>query len=250
MDKVIQSAAFYCSENVEGNLREAWFATVLQFFESQGLPFREYCVDDNEICSESRYIFTSNDSQLHTLLSTGALRSLDLYFHTTRDRNLYNTWEGHATINLDMGYTHFGVVETSTMPLDLFFRLVYELVRSIVDWRYGIGYLRSSRNTPALYALGAFGGYATDSPDDSDRVECWGNEIFRRARHLQGYFRQVYPVNLLSPKHVRTVVDEKTGQPFVGQLEPIDEGHWIWTVADEDIPKAEDALRQAKLLLC
>jgi len=57
-------------------------------------------------------------------------------------------------------------------------------------------------------------------------------------------------VNLLSRRHVNAIVEQKTGLPFVGKLVLLDEGLWIWTIADEDIPKAEQTLRQANLLLC
>jgi hypothetical protein len=126
----------------------------------------------------------------------------------------------------------------------------------LASWRYGIGYSRSSLKAPCMYAIGIIGGAAYPDPNDAeedlDRIACWLHELRGPRRHLNGYFRNIYPVNLLSTEHVNTQVGENKTLLTAGwgEFNQIDDGLWIWTVPDEDIPKARDALLRAMVLLC
>ena len=130
--------------------------------------------------------------------------------------------------------------------------------KPVTTWGYGIGYSRSALKAPCMYAVDIHGGVLHPDPneprEERERIGCWYRELLfaSRRRHLKGYFRDVYPANLLSTAHVNAPLGESKTLLTAGwgRFTPIDEGLWIWAVADEDIPKARAALHQAGLLLC
>lgn len=68
----------------------------------------------------------------------------------------------------------------------------------------------------------------------------------------RGYFRDVYPANLLSAAHVHARLGDKETllAAGLGQLAPVEEGRWLWEVSEEELPRTRSALTQAGLLLC
>ncbi len=258
MEQLTHSAALYCDPEPKGHVSLAWLDGALTLLRSHGLRVREYSLGDNPVCSAGSYAFRDNDPQLLAAIQTGSLRFLDLYCHSKKRRHLLMNWEGVATISLPKSYVHVGVLATSGLSVEELLRRSYALAKPFGPWRYGIGYARSAQKAPCMYALGIGGGARypdpTETEEDRERIGCWYRELLfaSRRRHLHGYFRDVYPANLLSAKHVKALVgkNKKLLTAGLGELTPLDEEMWLWTVPEEEIPKARVALKRAKRLLC
>jgi hypothetical protein len=256
MEQLIHSAALYCERGSSGHVSAEWLNGVLTLFNSNGLQIREYSMEDNEVCSEGSYPFRDNDPQLYAAVRTGTLQYLTVYCHSTKRRHLLMNWEAVVTMDLSEGFTHLGVPVSCGIAHEELLRQAYALAKPITSWRYGIGYSRSSLKAPCMYAVGIGGGALYPDPDeteeDRERIGCWYREMRYHRRHLEGHFRDVYPANLLSTAHVNVRVGKNKTLLTAGwgEFAPIDEGLWLWTVPDEDIPEARAALLQAEVLLC
>jgi hypothetical protein len=256
MEQVIHSAALYCERDISARVSLRWFDNAMSLLTSYGQRIREYSVADNPVLPAGSYPFQENDPQLTQALRSGALSCLYLYCHTKKRRHLLFDWEAVAILNLSEGYAHFGLPATCGMNLHDLLARAHALANLSAPWRYGIAYSRSALRAPSLYAVGILGGAAYPDPNESDeerdRVACWDQELHCRCRHLRGHFRDVYPVNLLSTEHVNTLIGETKTLLTAGwgRFTQIDDGIWIWTVPDEDIPKARAALLRANVLLC
>jgi hypothetical protein len=258
VEQLIQSAALYCQRDTEGHLSIEWLDGVIQLLTSHALPVREYGVERNPVCRGGLYSFREENRQLYAALRTGKLRSLELYCHTQERRDLVFDWEGNANIDLGDGYVHVGLPVSSGLSADELLRQTYLLARSSAAWRYGIAYRRSSELAPSLFAVGFQGGRGVigsgEAQEESERIGCWFRELLfpEDRRHLRGYFRDVYPANLLSAEHVNARLGRKKTLRTAGwgTFTPLDEGHWLWTLPEEDIPPARAALVQAGFLIC
>jgi hypothetical protein len=64
-------------------------------------------------------------------------------------------------------------------------------------------------------------------------------------RYLTGMFRGAYAASLLSDAHVKAPV-RSVG---LGKLSEIQEGIWLWELAPEQIPVAQELLDKAGLII-
>jgi hypothetical protein len=110
---------------------------------------------------------------------------------------------------------------------------------------------------PEFYAfgMGARTGLSRlpeDTLEHRRKTGKWFKELQNQKRHLQGWFRDVYPVNLLSEQHVNANLGEgitlQTAK--LGTLTPVTSNQWIWEVSEGEIDTARTTLRQAGLLIC
>jgi hypothetical protein len=253
---MINSAALYSEPDAPGYVSLEWLDGVRAFFRSNGLHIREYGVSATSVCGEGSYAFRDGDPQLYAAVRTGAVRYLELYCHSQPRRDLVFGWEAVAHVSLSKGDAHLGLPASLGMTHEELLRQTYALAMPLIAWRYGIAYSRSALKAPDLYAVGILGGVLYPDPEDTaedkQRVGCWGRELLFDRRHLRGYFRDVYPANLLSAAHVDAPLGAKKTLRTVGlgKLTEIDAGLWLWTVPEEELPKARSALQQAGLLLC
>jgi hypothetical protein len=253
---MVNSAAVYCERDAPGHVSIELVEGMISLFKRNGLSVREYGLPDNPVCAEGAYAFRDKEPQLYAAVRTGTLCDLDLYCHSEQRHDLLFDWEGAANINLLIGYIHIRLPATAGIRQDELLRQTYTLVKSLTSWRYGIAYSRSSRNAPSLYAAGVYRGHLSvnlvETDEDEELVSCWCRELVFQRRHLKGYFRDVYPANLLSTAHVNAQLSGKETllTAGLGKLTPIDDGLWLWTVSDEELPRARSALQQVGLLLC
>ncbi len=140
-------------------------------------------------------------------------------------------------------------------------RVLYAASRSIGGWVYGTGYLHPLDRGPGWYALGMVGPTIgpilphserlEDSLPYKKRVGQWFREMAGPKRYLSGWFRDVYPANALSERHVNAVVNEKPLlHSGIGTFSQLGDGMWLWEVPEADIPTARELLRAAGLLIC
>jgi hypothetical protein len=255
MEQLIHSAALYGRRGSPGHVSLKWLEGTVDLLRSFGLRVREYGISANRVCAEGTYAFQDNNPELHAALHTESVRSLELYCHSRKRRDLLMDWEGAAILDFAEGDAQVAVPASRCMRLDDLLRRTYTLAKPLALWKYGIGYARSSLKAPALYAVGIAGGagyYDTYDPEDNKRIGCWFRELLFARRHLEGYFRDVYPANLLSVEHVNAQIGKNKTLLTAGwgEFTQIDDAMWLWTVPDKDIPKARAALRRARLLIC
>jgi hypothetical protein len=255
MGQLIQSATLYCAEGVEGHVSAEWLDATVNLLKSHRLCIREYVIPDNPVCKGGTHAFRESDPQLYAAVKTEKLRSVELYCHPRKQHNLLWEWNGAAILSLTHSNAYLGLPASCRTPLDELLRQLYSLAKPITSWPYGIGYFRSSELAPSLYAVGVGGGPGQPDPTDTNRDRLrrglWLNELICQFRHLHGHFRDIYPANLLSAEHVNARLGKKTLLTAGwGTFTPLDEGHWLWTVPEEDIRPAREALVQAGLLIC
>lgn len=125
------------------------------------------------------------------------------------------------------------------------------------ELRYGIGYRRPFSLGPDLYALGmnTAPDYSEAGMLASDRIGAWFRERIDQNRHLQGYLRDVYPMNVLSDPHLRMPVNGVALADWIrtsadrGTLRPLAGGAWLWRVDEQHVPAITAELEQAGLLI-
>jgi hypothetical protein len=257
MEDQIVSAALYWQAGSEGRLSRAWLDTVFSFFSQHALPIQEYSVPDTRFCKSGNYSFAKRHAQLESCLKTEALPSLYLYAHRGEQRGLLLSWQGAASINLSSGTAFLGIPASEGVSLRDLFLFAVELTDQVIRPPYGIGYIHLSLQAPSLYAVGLLGGVGVPTfnehpPGYGEQLGRWLVESSKGARHLRGWFRDVYPVSLLSEQHVNA--DLGQGQTLRtsgwGTLTPISQQRWLWEVPDHQIAPARATLLRAGLLIC
>ena len=68
----------------------------------------------------------------------------------------------------------------------------------------------------------------------------WQVQLVTKQKYLGGWFRDVYPANLLSEEHLRAALPGgKTLETLgIGRLSLLGPGKWLWEVSDDEIPQA------------
>lgn len=184
--------------------------------------------------------------------------SLDLYRTIPNYAQLVFGWDVtagfHAKEHRDM---YFCVGETiAQLEMDYFANLVEELSR-VTNLTYGIGYTRAFRDGPDLYALGMCTNtdYTSEGMRIADRTAAWFRERIGKNRHLQGYLRDVYPLNVISRPHLDKLVhgtplgDWIHQTPERGILRPLAGGAWLWRIDEQQVPQIQAELERAGLLI-
>lgn len=126
---------------------------------------------------------------------------------------------------------------------------------------YGIGYKRSMGLGPEAFAFGMnySVGAHTIPTDEADRSSRWLFDITSGRspaprRFRAGYFRDVYPVNVLSSEHLALPIAGITFQDWVsssagfGRLSFLDSA-CLWCLDDPSIPEARRVLEENRLLV-
>ena len=127
---------------------------------------------------------------------------------------------------------------------------------SFGDFKYGICYQRPYNMGPSLYIGGSLGGINL-SLQERDQIGKWKNEYcFDDGNYRTGLLRDVYPFNIFVQTHLNEKVGKQTLEQWInndprhGVLEKITDNHWLWSIAPENIPAAQETLQEAGLLLC
>ena len=111
-------------------------------------------------------------------------------------------------------------------------------------FRYGISYLLPIYNGPVWYAVGIGSHRSTDprtrqSRETMSQLSKWQVQLVTKQKYLGGWFRDVYPANLLSEEHLRAALPGgKTLETLgIGRLSLLGPGKWLWEVSDDESHK-------------
>ena len=131
-------------------------------------------------------------------------------------------------------------------------------ISGLVELKYGAGYHRSFELGPAFYALGMISGldYSPAEMAEGDRIGAWFNERLQENRHLAGYLRDIYPLNVLSSAHLEHRLESGCLADWIGQspergrLRSLQRGAWLWSVDDDQLEDVRRQLRKTDIFLC
>lgn len=260
MSTRIASAALYGAPAPDVRVSPDWVNGVTAFLDSK-IPLRECSFHDASGRRVGPGPFeTLRDDILRTAAS-GLLTKLSLYAHPNKTRGLMGSWQASGWASLPKNNVlYLGLTESAGVSPGELMRVLYASSRSMGRRAYGIGYFYPWDRGPDLFAIGILGhtgpiSARSERPEDSDshqdRVGQWLNEMGGPKRYLSGWFRDVYPANALSERHVTAVVN---GKPLlhsgIGTFSQLGDGLWLWEVPEADIPDARELIRAAGLLIC
>jgi hypothetical protein len=260
MYEQIVSAALYAAHDPSVRISVAWVDAMVAFLDGK-LPVNECSFHDAEGRSVGPGPFHNLRDDIRDAASRGLLCELSLYSHRQRDDGLLLSWQGCAFAEFPRDVVYLGVAESAGVSVGQVARFLYASSKAMAGWRYGIGYSHPWDRGPGQYAVGLLGHSGpviprSPRPEDSgphkDRVMCWLDEMEGKRRHLRGWFRDVYPVNLLSESHVKVPVggNKALVDSGLGTFERVDRAVWLWEVPHETIPDARQALIDAGVLIC
>lgn len=184
------------------------------------------------------------------------LSSLEMY-HTLPDfEQLIFGWDVTAAIIVEEGLRTLWFCAGPNQPMQHFETLLARIAQS-VHLTYGIGYSLPFSAGPTCYATGMVVDcdYTAASIAQADRVGSWFRERLGINRHLQGLLRDVYPLNVLSEKHLSQRVESATLREWVnrsserGTLQELPGGATLWTVEPAHEAAVRQTLIQAGLLI-
>jgi hypothetical protein len=128
---------------------------------------------------------------------------------------------------------------------------------------YGIGFEWKREPDPLLHVLGITHGLPRTEEEEAlaDHDSLWFEERIARGgaspamRHLAGYFRDVYELNLLNRAHLNAPLEGTSFAEVVrshewGSLEELAKGNWLWRVPRSAVGEVRRRLSGAGLLLC
>jgi len=154
---------------------------------------------------------------------------------------------------------------SSHIDIDLFCSLTQKFSQAAVI-TYGHGFLRPISRGPVMFAYDL--SYSSDNPAISDPTEelemnLWRQERLdmivqnKRApfRHLHGFLRDIYQINILTIEHLQSEVSGKKLVDWIesgigrGYLQEVACRVWVWVLPAKDIVTVRGALADCGLLI-
>jgi hypothetical protein len=138
-----------------------------------------------------------------------------------------------------------------------YFEQLLEGIAQTVRIPYGIGYLRSFEFGPSFYAAGMVTGigYSKEEMAEADRIGAWFRERMAQNRHLSGYLRDVYPLNVISDKHLSQRVGGVRLADWIGRssargtLRQLPGGATLWRIDEANVEGVRNTLAPTGLLI-
>jgi hypothetical protein len=180
-------------------------------------------------------------------------------YHTLPDyAQLVFGWDVTAALECHRRKMMAFCCDQTIRGLDLnYFVGLLERIARIVQLCYGIGYLRSFELGPSIYAsgLGIAAGFSDEEMAEADRIGAWFREIIGANRHMRGYLRDVYPLNVISEPHLSQRVGGMPLADWIGQspqrgtLRSLPGDAWIWRIDESNVDAVRAELVQTGLLI-
>jgi hypothetical protein len=255
----LASALYFASQGGR-SVPWTWLEAATRFLADNRLPVEEVEVGVIEGPCEGHYKLETHQDMLFREVQRGNVNIIGLYSHPSnpvKGRDLVMNWRGLAYLDLTRGDAFLGVPDSLGWSPRTMACFTHDLYKDVICPSYGIAYWHPALEGPDFYAVGILAGSSPPSFDDEamahgDRVAKWYWELRGPCRHLKGWFRDVYPANLLSDAHLdaRLPGGRTLRTAGIGGLFPLEDGLWLWEVPDREAPAARAALAQAGLLIC
>lgn len=253
-DQILSAALYFDPRSARSVTAEVLDTAVTLLTPSQ-IPIREFEISGASLFPKPVvYPFPPKSwKRLQTALVTQHPTSFALYAHATKT-DLPMSWQASVGIDWKAGYVFLGALLDCLRGARAVLEEALPLCRLIAPCRYGIAFVRSERLDPAGYAHGIVGGFSeTLQIDDATslRIGQWNRELRTSRRYLRGWFRSVYPAQLLSEQHREAPLTDgrEVADCGLGTWEEVEEALWCWELSEEELPKAHELLSEAGLLL-
>jgi hypothetical protein len=98
-------------------------------------------------------------------------------------------------------------------------------------------------------------GYSKEETVIRDRIGAWFRERMATNRHLSGYLRDVYPLNVLCETHLSQRIGGVPLGDWIGkrsargELRPLAGGAALWRIDEENVQQVLDELAPSGLLI-
>jgi hypothetical protein len=167
-------------------------------------------------------------------------------------------WDACASLHTDRDKTMLFCFAQNLANLDVgYFERIVRTLAAEVDLKYGIGYQRDFELGPDMYAHGMVSGLGYSPRDiaEADRIGAWMQERPGASRHLHGCLRDVYPLNILSTRHLSRDVGKLSLEQWIqqatdrGQLVQLNNGASLWIIPDRHIADVQAKLQQAGCII-
>jgi hypothetical protein len=230
---------------------------LLHTVQDHHFPVREVAFQRTTGPSTNGLPYLRFQDHLFSSLENEQLVAVELLAHRTCSKNLGVSPEASTWINVRRGIVYLGFLQDSGWePQAVLERLYHICFPSIPDLAYGIGYTHPQDKGPSLFTIGMLataGGPKSqyDDPVFISRTGRWLHEMIGARRYLDGWVRDVYPVQLLSSAHVQALASVYEGnQNIPGRLIQLSDSHWLWAIANDQIDPIRGQLTHAGILIC
>jgi hypothetical protein len=204
---------------------------------------------------------TTSYARISERLRSEPLREADglSLYHTLPDyAQLMFGWDVMAGLSFVLGRMMIFCCDQSIRGLDLdYFDRMLDRIGEMVSLRYGIGYVRTFELGPSVYAAGMVTGIGYNKKEiaEADRIGAWFRERMARNRHLTGYLRDVYPLNVISEKHLSQSVagvrlaDWIEKSPARGTLRALAGDATLWRIDETHVEAVRAELAPSGILI-
>jgi hypothetical protein len=255
MERIITSAALYFRPTADTGVSLRVAAEACAFLAQCDLPVQEFAIETCTRDVSGLFEYKQHEKLLEGELARGNVSILGLYSNPNRESDLVMDWHALAYIDMARGNCFLGAPLSVHPQPGRLLKVAYGVFRALAPMQYGIGYFRSASQGPDFYAVGIIANsfdFSMEGVAENDRITKWLDEMAGRRRYLDGMYRDAYPATLLSAAHL--VQPFSTGKDLfalgIGQVERVDETHWLWELTGDSIAAARRELECAGLSIC
>ncbi|MFY7953966.1 MAG: hypothetical protein ACOVT5_15805 [Armatimonadaceae bacterium] len=257
--EVAKCSAFYWAKTDTVSLSRVWAEQAVSCFRRFGLPVREIGFSATLEGGEWRFDDDAPATleRLASLTPTCTTGGLGIYASRSGELEVFLRWDACAFIHLSSRYSFLGVTDATPIPLSELGELHLTMIGPIVNPAYGIAYTHPYWLAPSSYALGLLSGrIATDAKPAAKvykgAVRLWRIDHSGEQKWLRGWFRDVYPRQLLNAEHVSVRLPDGRSllESGVGTFTPSGQDRWWWSVDESELARAREMLTVASRLLC
>ncbi|MBI1918882.1 MAG: hypothetical protein HYS12_29685 [Planctomycetes bacterium] len=255
MLQVTVSAALFFQPGQGASVPLAWLERGVDFLVESGFPPQEMALSSMDGSVDGLFAYPSQKDVITSKISQGVINVLGIYANPAKGQDLVMNWQALVYIDPKNGYAFLGVPKELGYSAADLLRKALAVHEGFVDPHYGFAYFHPTRRGPDFFAVGILAqsdGYEMVDDVYGTAVAKWFAELSEGRRHFRGWFRDVFPANLLSEAHVN--VQLQNGQTLrdagLGRLTPLESGLWLWELLGSEMAAAREALAKAGVLIC
>jgi hypothetical protein len=182
------------------------------------------------------------------------LSGLDFYHTIPGYKQLIFGWDVCVSLNTHPRKTMLFCFAQDLAYVGLaYFEEIAQALAKEVTLKYGIGYNRDFKFGPDLYAHGLVAGlgYSSKDIEQADRISTWMHERSRENRHLRGYLRDVYPLNIISSCHLTRDVKGISLEQWInedpsrGHIAQLSDDAWLWKIPEHHLAEVHTELQSS-----
>ncbi|NCP62835.1 MAG: hypothetical protein GW748_06630 [Alphaproteobacteria bacterium] len=123
--------------------------------------------------------------------------------------------------------------------------------------KYGYAFQREFEKGPIYYSGGIIAGVDYSQKKERQEITNWGivGQNEKHSKYQPHMIRDVYPLNFLSPQHLKAKIGSQTLQEWIqsdpshGSLEKLLPDFWCWSVDEKHIESVKEDLKPHNFLI-